>query len=177
MSSTLPRLRRLKGLRRPKRPSIADPSTPRTLKQEEDSLTIWAEKLGSESYAKKMLAMQKHYITATLPELVTMDWLDQNRITYEYQVSLFGGRSRAGGGTVLDFLVIDGGEAMAWPVQGEYWHTMESVARRDKDIFMKLLGAEVRGYTIRAVVLLWEQDIYDKRPMIFQQALAGRSFR
>lgn len=164
-------------MRRPKRPKIADPSTPRTVKAEDDTLSIWAEKLGNESYAKKMLKMQQSYVTATLPELVTMDWLNANKIEYEYQVSLFGGRSRRGGGTVLDFLVLYNGEAMAWPVQGEYWHSQKSVAMRDRDIFMKLLGAEVRGYTIRAVVELWEQDVYDKRPMIFQQALAGRSFR
>lgn len=177
MSNTLPRLRRLKGFSRPKRPTFADPATPRTVKQEENALSIWAGKLGSESFAKKMLALQKHHITATLPELVTMDWLDQSKIDYEFQVSLFGGRSRAGGGTVLDFLVYDGGEAMAWPVQGEYWHTLKTVDRRDKEIFLKLLGADVHGTTIRAVVELWEQDIYDKRPMIFQQALAGRSLR
>lgn len=164
-------------MRRAKRPVIKDPSSPRTLKAEDDTLSIWADKLGSESYAKKMLKLQQSHVTATLPELVTMDWLDTNKIDYEFQVSLFGGRSRAGGGTVLDFLVFDGGEAMAWPVQGEYWHSLSTVARRDRDIFMKLLGADVRGYVIRAVVMLWEQDIYDKRPGIFQQALAGRSLR
>ena len=58
--------------------------------------------------------------------------------TWEYQVSVFGGRSRGAGGNVVDFLINTPGRKTMWDPMGRYWHTginedqseMQNVARR-----------------------------------------------
>lgn len=174
MSPELKRLKRLSG-RRKRLPDLDRPRTPAVLKMEDSDLSVWAQRLGSEAEAKKMLALQKQYPQATLPELVTLDWLLRNGYDFEFQAPLFGGR-RAGG-TVLDFLVFEGGKAIAIAVNGDYWHTQKSVAQRDRQLMLRLLGAEASGFRISDVVTMWESDIYDKRPLVFYQAMAGVSLR
>lgn len=169
------RLPRLKG---PKRRSVRleGHRTPQVLQGESSELDAWAARLGSTSEARRMLTLKERFPQATLPELVTMDWLMRNGYTYEFQVPMLGGRS-VKGGTVLDFVVYEGGNALAWAVQGEYFHTKRNIALRDKAQWERLLGMEIAGFRISAVVPLWEDDVYYKRPMIFYQALAGRGLR
>jgi hypothetical protein len=174
MPRELKRLPRLKG-RRKRLPDLDTPKTPPVPKLAPDDLSVWAQRLGSESEARKMIALQQQYPRATLPELVTLDWLMRHGYDFEFQAPLFGGR-RAGG-TVLDFLVFEGGQAIAWQINGSYWHTLKTVAQRDKQILLRLLGAQASGFRIGKIATIWESDVYTKRPLVFYQALAGISLR
>jgi len=174
MPSALKRLHRVKGVRK-RLLRIEPPPVVRVLTDEPVQLDIWAERLGSEKDAKRMATLAEKYPSATLPELVTLDWLQRNGYVYEFQAPIFGGKQA--GGTVMDFLVFQGNEALAWAVQGEYWHSQKKMVNRDKAIFLRLLGATVSGFRINAVVELWEEDVYSRRPLIFYQAMAGIGLR
>jgi hypothetical protein len=129
---------------------------------------------GDERTAKRVRALQVDYPNGTLPELVTMDWLDVNKYRYIYQGRLFGGRAAAGG--LLPDFVVDtgGGRGAAWQVQGEYWHN-KSAEKGFSDTVgnLRLLGQVVGGIRIDKVTLLNERDILRRRPFVFQMAIAG----
>lgn len=134
---------------------------------------------GDEKLAKRIMNLMAQFPLGTLPELITYDWLQSKHISFMYQVELFGGR-RIRGGVVPDFVVMEQGDrtqAQAWQVQGEYWHTLPGARERDAAKNISLLGADVEGARITQVIELWEGDIYDKRPRVFQMALAGIGMR
>lgn len=175
----MPELKRLKRLTRKGRtrlPTFDPPPVVRVASDEPQQLDVWTERLGSEKDAKRMASLAQQYPTATLPELVTMDWLMRNNYTYEFQVPVFGGRQHGGGG-VVDFVVYTGGDASAWAVQGEYWHSQHKMVNRDKSLFLRLLGATIAGFRVTSVIELWEDDVYRRRPLVFFQAIAGMGLR
>ena len=133
------------------------------------------------SLTKRVITLMGSNPQGTLPELVTMDWLNANQYPYEFQAQVWGGRSRRGG-MLPDFVIFTGGYAIAWLVQGEWHHSASGQATRNqtgRDMFarLRLMGAMVNGVRIEMVVELWEQDIYKQRPEIFIHAMSGISIR
>jgi len=69
--------------------------------------------------------------------IVATEFEEEQGWAWEFQVPVFGGRSRAGG-NVVDFLIHTPGMATIWDPMGRYWHSghredryqMERVARR-----------------------------------------------
>lgn len=166
------------GVRQAK-PKLSFPS-PLPADTTDDEFDALVRLVGSEALAKRVLALKRKYPNGTNPELVVFDWLQrQGWIQFEYQVDMFGGRrAPAGEGIVPDFIVwTDASWAMAWNVQGEYWHGQSGGKRRDELARLKLLGAYIQGARIGAVVELWESDIYRKRDVVFSAALAGVGLR
>jgi hypothetical protein len=142
-------------------------------------LTELTRKIGDAAAAKRVRGLQVQFPNGTVPELVTMDWLNAGKYRYIYQGQLYGGRSRAGG-LLPDFVVqTGGGYGMAWQIQGDYWHDKRSVEKQFKDNAdnLRLLGQNVGGIKISKVIPVFESDIYNRRNTVFTLALAGVSLR
>jgi hypothetical protein len=114
----------------------------------------------------------RKYPNGTVPELVAMDWLDQQKIEYIYLAQIFGGHARRGG-VEVDLLFEYAGRGIAILVQGDYWHTRPEVAASDVVDRLRFLGATYHGITIDKVVACWENRIYNDRPQIFELAVLG----
>lgn len=144
----------------------------------DDNVDRLAQLLGSESLAKKINRLAQQYPVATVPELVTYEWLERSGYPFEFQLWLYGGRrAPAGQGLVPDFVVSPGGSPIVWQVQGEYWHSIQRKGDRDKTANLRMLAAMINGRKVMAVVELWEDDIYNRRPQIFYSALQGVGLR
>jgi hypothetical protein len=142
-------------------------------------LTELTRKIGDEATAKRVRGLQMQYPQGTVPELVTMDWLNAGKYRYVYQGQLYGGRGSLGG-LLPDFVVATGGgSGMAWQIQGDYWHSKRSVEKQFKDNAdnLRLVGQTVGGIRIGKVIPIFESDIYARRSTVFQLALAGVSLR
>lgn len=131
---------------------------------------------GDQQLAERILSRQLEFPMASIPELITREWLLAERIPHTFQGSLFGGRP-VHGGAVADFVIPRGGNAMVWRVQGTYWHTRPGVQEKDLAQKLRLLGGEFNGMKITEVVDIWEEDIYRNRPGVFHRALAGIGMR
>ena len=108
----------------------------------------------------------------TIPELITLDWLEQKKIPHHFQAFVYGGRNRAGG-VVPDFLVWPGGRGIAWFVDTLYWHSKPEIAASDAVDRQLILGGFFEGIRIETVVALWETRIYTDRPAVFDAAMNG----
>ena len=126
--------------------------------------------------AGRVMKLKRRFPTASLPELVAMDWLKSRGQQFVYQAQLFGGR-RLRGGVLPDFVLQNLGGAMVWAIQGEYWHTKEGKREKDRAQKLQTLGQIFGGQKITEYVEIWESDIYDKRPMVFEFGLAGIGLR
>lgn len=176
----LKRLPRLKGGRRKGLPQLKG-ADPKLAEREPDELQKIVNALGGRSdamkIAKRVMVLKAQHPAASLPELVTYQWLESRNIPFTFQAMLFGGR-RTKGGLVPDFVVQYGGKGMAWQVQGEYWHRYQSQhGQKDLSVRVRLLGTVYKGVRIDYVVELWERDILRKRPQVFLQALQGIGLR
>lgn len=120
---------------------------------------------------KRLQKLMVHHPTSPPGELITYDWLAQENIPFYYQVPFFGGRPKRGG-IVLDFLVPYGGRGLAWRVQNMYWSSKPD-ANEDVAEEIRLLGQVHHGVKIEVVVDLWDSAIQNKRPQVFDLALAG----
>jgi len=120
--------------------------------------------------------MQNEIPNASLPEAIVYDYLKLKGRPFIFQAPVFGGRGMKGG-LVPDFLVENGGEWLVWNVQGEYWHSDAINNNKDASFRYRLLGAIVMGMKVQAVSELWESDIYNDRPAIWELAWAGRNSR
>lgn len=121
--------------------------------------------------AKLKEALFKTY-EGTIPELVVYDWLTENHISFSFQAFVYGGRNKRGG-VVPDFLVWPGGRGMAWFIDTNYWHSLPEKQASDAADRLRILGAVIEGIRIEKVVTLWEDNVYQQRPIVFQLALAG----
>jgi hypothetical protein len=141
-------------------------------------LTELTRRVGDEKLAKRVLQLQEQYPTGTVPELITLEWLHRGGWRHIYQAQVAGGRGSAGG-LIPDFVVdLGGGRGMAWQIQGEYWHgRSKAKGLRDAEAALRLTGQTVGGIRIEKVINLWERDILERRPQVFQYALAGISLR
>ncbi len=175
MPSAMKRLKRAPRHGRTRLPRFKAAPVVRPVSDEAQQLDVWTERLGSEEDARRMISLAQAYPSATLPELVTLDWLQRNNYNFEFQAPVFGGKRASGG--VLDFLVFNGASAQAWFIQGEYWHSQRRMAERDKTLFLRLLGATISGFRVTAAIELWEDDVYRRRPLVFYQALSGIGLR
>lgn len=126
--------------------------------------------------AKRVVANQQKFPQATVPELVAYDWLKANNHQFRFQLQAFGGRSVAGG-LVPDFLVQHGAGALVWLVQGEYWHSSLQQQERDRYAIEAMQGMVIDGVEVNDVVQLWEDDIYEQRPKVFEWAMQGIGLR
>lgn len=134
--------------------------------------------LNDEPLARKVESLKQSNPNGSLPELVTLEWLIREQVRYTYQGGLFGAKT-AKGGLLPDFVIdAGGGDAIVWQVQGEYWHSRQAQhGQNDFANNLRMLGQVIEGLRISKVVELWETDIYKKRPLIFQAAMAGMGLR
>lgn len=170
--------RRYFGSGKSGKPEVKYPS-PRNADADED-LRELIRLVGDERLAKRIQALKAIFPTGTTPELIVLDWLQkQPGVRFQYQVALFGGRrAPAGVGLVPDFVVwIDASNAMAWNIQGEYWHGLAYGKQRDELARIRMLGASVGGARIQAVIEIWENDLYQKRETTLRYAMAGVNLR
>lgn len=108
-------------------------------------------------------------ITATLPEWRVYWWLSKEKIQFDFQSSLMGGRLDKGG-LVIDFLLPDRfPPGLVLNVQGFFWHRYTTNDRM-ADILTKVRLQE-QGYT---VVYMAEEDILDRLDTVMKAALTGR---
>lgn len=167
-------LKRLKGLgnepAKTKLPPVDPPEQTFDLTDTEYATLLRA--LGDGALAKRIQKLQKRFPVGTVPELVTYDWLDRQHMDFEYQVALYGGRTRAGG-IIPDFVLRQGGQTVVWMIQGNYWHTLGNRAQVDEAQRLRLMGTRINGEPIRRVVYLWESRILGDRPRVFTLATAG----
>ena len=148
---------------------------------EETELDIIHRRMGGRAedlpLAQRVLGWKQNEIPkATVPEAVVYDYLKLTGRTFFFQAPVFGGRGQKGG-LIPDFLIDNGGKWMVWNVQGEYWHSEGLNAGKDKSFRYRLLGSIVMGMKVQSVVELWEGDIYNDRPAIWQLAWGGRGMR
>jgi hypothetical protein len=132
----------------------------------------------NEKLAKRVIRLQQQYPYATLPELITIDWLNANNEQYIYQFAVLGGRwAPAGQGMIPDFLVFRGDQADAWLIQGEYWHSLYQQREFDKIVIARLTRMLGNELPLGKVIELWEDDIYRYTPTIFELAKNGIQWR
>jgi hypothetical protein len=122
--------------------------------------------------AKRVVTLMRKHPNGTVPELVAMDWLDQQKIEYIYLAQIFGGHARRGG-VEVDLLFEYNGVGVAWLINGDYWHNRPEVSASDAVDRLRFLGATYHGITIDKVVALWEGRVYDDRPQVFELGLLG----
>lgn len=115
-----------------------------------------------EQLAKKILKLQVQYPTATLPELIVIEYLGRQSVHWEFQKWLLGGRVIRGG-QVVDFAVDKGMYTDIWEVQGTYWHNRPGSTRLDDAQKFALLGLEVFTKPVKHVIELWESRLVDKK--------------
>lgn len=129
--------------------------------------------LGDRNRAKRVLKIKRtQYPNATLPELVCIEWLQRRSIEFLFQEGLLGGRLYKGG-VVPDLIVYQGKDAVVWAVQGNYWHTRPGMEQRDTRAHHLILGLEVYGHRITAVVAVWERRILADTDSVLSAALLG----
>lgn len=139
----------------------------------DNELAVIEQALGDTKLAKRVLKIKREkYPNATLPELVCIDWLVRRNIEHMFQVGLFGGRLYKGG-IVPDLIVYLGNSAIVWPVQGNYWHQRPGMEQRDLAARRLLMGLNVYGHTITAVVEVWERRILEDADKVCASALMG----
>lgn len=94
-------------------------------------------------------------VIGSLPERILWRWLELQRIPYEAQVAMFGGR-RVKGGLVVDFVAYGlAARPVALRIQGEYWHGQKpGEAAQDDAQAVRMRQAGL------IVVDLWESDVY-----------------
>ena len=129
--------------------------------------------------ARRCWRLVKQGIQATLPEYCTYDWLESRPwLEFDFQTSLMGGRWELGG-AVADFIIagLNPEGLYVWRVQGDYWHSGREKMMQDEEQRLRLLQYTFRGVPIVAVVDLWETDIYQRYPLVFEMAEYGVGLR
>ncbi len=167
-----------KSIRRRKDVELFIPFADTVVDPVDTQLTELTRRVGDEKTAKRVQKLAIQYPNGTIPELVTMDWLQRGGWRFIYQAELYGGRSTSGG--LLPDFVVDtgGGTGAAWQIQGEYWHGRSKEKEvSDAAAALRLIGQTVAGVRIDKVLNLWENDILNRRPQVFQYAIAGMALR
>ena len=128
--------------------------------------------------AREVQELRDRGIEGSLPELCTYEWLERRKLAFDFQSAQMGGR-RVRGGTVVDFIIygLSGNGVYQWRVQGDYWHSSRESARNDAELARRLRRLKIGGEPVAAVVDLWESDIYDRYPRVFQLAEFGEGLR
>lgn len=126
-----------------------------------------------EALAKRVVALEQLYPQATLPELVTIDYLKQKSVEFYFQELVAGGRN-VKGGRVLDFVIPQGGQCLVLAVHGEYWHPSEQQETMTRLIIMSSIIAGMKPW---AYVEIWEDDIFLDADRVLDSAMAGIQLR
>lgn len=178
----------LKKIRKPKllktlagiggrRPPLYNLQLPEISRQKEDFFVdnSWEDRVARETgdrpLAKRLSNLRKEFPYGTVPELITLDWLRGKNERYIYQAQLYGGW--VAGGLVPDFVVLSRGRAMAWLVNGNYFHDRPGKREKDEADKLRLLGANINGVEIQKVVILWESRLLRDSEATLEDALAG----
>lgn len=125
--------------------------------------------------ARRVVRLKGRYPKGTLPELMTVDYLERLGQWYMYQVPILGGR--VSGGAVADIVTQSGAAGIVIRVQGEYWHSKRDAKQRDAAAALSMLGAKAGSLTITNVVDAWEDDIYKDVARVLNFAFAGIGLR
>ena len=144
-----------------------------------EELRVWARVVG-ETRAREVWDLTQKGIVGTLPELCTYVWLEKRKIEFEFQSHQMGGRSGAGGGAVVDFVLynLSSNGYYCWRIQGEYWHTFApEVVAKDQAQADRLRQLKIGGVPVVGVVDLWETDVYQRYPAVFESAEMGVGLR
>lgn len=177
MARTRSAFRALPGMKGATRPTVFAPApSSQAPSLQPVEYTDLLAKVGDASTVKRLLSLKQRFPVGTYPELLTYDWLQRQRLLFEYQVETYGGRG-APGALIPDFVIYEGRGADVWLVQGEYWHTLVGRRQHDEAARLRLLGKLINGVKVNGVIELWEDDIYRHRPNVFWQALAGMEMR
>jgi hypothetical protein len=129
-----------------------------------------------EDRARRVWALMERGIVASLPELCAYDWLEQNNVKFEFQSVQQGGKL-VSGGSVVDFIIYIGTGVYIWRVMGEYWHSGQEQQTRDLMQKIRLKNTRIGSFEVIDVVDLWELDIYNRHPEVFEMAMFGVGLR
>ena len=136
----------------------------------DDAVDVIYNQVGDRSLAGRVRELQGTYPAASLPELVTMDFLRRRNVVFQFQVPFGGGRSNRGG-AVIDFLVPAPGGQLAIRVQGDYWHGKSAQEQYDKQQRLMMQRMKVNGQPIKAVADVWERRVLD--PTLREETLTN----
>jgi hypothetical protein len=131
---------------------------------------------GDETLARKIMSLQQKFPDGTTPELVVMEYLDRKQIKYMYQPYIFGGK--ASGKGVPDFALQQGPFWNIWEIEGNYWHSAKFETKEDQRVQQRrLLNHYFNGLKVQYWCQLWEEDIYNRRDFVMEQAVRGIALR
>lgn len=124
------------------------------IKDDEQLFKSWADRVGENRAQQALAVWRRRTGSSTLPELLAESWLMARGIRYETQFDLGWARP--------DFVLFDVVQAAAavLEVYGDYWHGRPEAVGHDAMRKAQLLTTTARGMPIRAVVEIWESDIY-----------------
>jgi len=129
---------------------------------------------GAEKLAKTVQTLQKDHPYATVPELVTYNWLEAQGVPFRFQAALLGGRTVRGGALPDFVLQMSRQGGMVWNVNGTYWHNIPLVMEREQVQKEQLIGQTLDGILIQSYVALWEDRIMaPNRDDVFWSAMSG----
>lgn len=132
-----------------------------------------ARETGDRRLAQRVSRLKLRHPYGTVPELITLDWLEARNERYVFQTQLYGGWVK--GGLIPDFVL--NARRMAWNIMGDYWHTLEGKPQRDESDRLRMLGSYVDGVKIERVVFIWESQLMRNRQRVLEDALAGIEHR
>ena len=138
-----------------------------------DAVRDLARRVGAR-WAKAVQRLQEQGVVGSTPELLVYAWLTEKKIPFDFQSSMFGGRTFRGG-AVPDFVLKHLSQVIVVRVQGEYWHARTGEDDRAEKV--RLLGASWQGRRIARVVDVWESDVLDRLERTMEAAVAGREVR
>ncbi len=123
-------------------------------KDDEQLFKSWADRVGETRAQQALNVWRKRTGSKTLPELLAEAWLMSRGMNYETQFDLGWARP--------DFVLFDvvPAAAVVLECQGDYWHSRPEAVAHDAMRKGQLLTTTARGLPIRAVVEVWEHDIY-----------------
>jgi hypothetical protein len=124
------------------------------VKDDEALFKSWADRVGETRAQRALDVWRKRTGSTTLPELLAESWLISTGVRYEAQFDL--------GWAHPDFVLFDvtPAAAIVLEVYGDYWHGKPDAIAHDAMRKGQLLTTTARGLPIRAVVEIWEKDIY-----------------
>jgi hypothetical protein len=141
----------------------------------DDQLTTLSRALASESLAKRIRTLQRErHPYGTVPEMITLDYLEKNNREHVYQAALYGGNRP--GGLIVDFLVEMPGGWRGLAIQGIYWHNIPGKREKDTADKLRTIGTKYMGQVIFDVVFVWENQIVcpdPKRTAVLDDSLVG----
>lgn len=163
--------------RKPPAPPLLDiqPISPQRADDQHNALV---RALGGDSSAEKLAktveTLRVDHPHATVPELVTYNWLEAHGVPFKFQAALLGGRTVRGGALPDFVLQLSRQGGMVWNVNGTYWHNIPLVAQREQVQRESLLGQTLDGILIQSYVALWEDRIMARnRDELFWSAMSG----